>query len=524
MAGEPILIVDDTPVTLNLMRLVLTHEGYAVRTAGRAEEAIDLLGSFRPDLILADIRLPGMDGLEMTRRIKKNPQTNTIKVVALTGSANEDDPDRAAQAGCDEYLTRPIEAQVLASRIREVLDRPDTTAISGNHLLPPAEPEPSPLSGPEVEGLRSEFLNEGAAGTRQMLESLPAAFDADAAARRLHSWIGGAGLLDYPEIAKMARSLEEMLRHPTFDPDVVRERLYELVRAFEELEDGAAQPVPADKVEALRGRRMALIGFTPECADSLFEAMAGLDARPLLFDAAEDPCSPPIQECDLVIVHVRPETLSSRWLDGAAPLPAGMRLVLAGDRQDLLSLPVTVLAGDAELLADPGHADEVLMRLFLALKHQAPVAVPVPVPALARVPQPELAPPAPTVSQAQTAVLRPRVVMADDDAIVLTVVSSTLRNYGMACEPANNGRDALRLIRETKPHIAVLDVNMPGLDGYEVLAAVREEGLPVSVILLTARQREGDILRGFQLGADDYLVKPFNPLELMARTKRLLRR
>jgi len=67
-------------------------------------------------------------------------------------------------------------------------------------------------------------------------------------------------------------------------------------------------------------------------------------------------------------------------------------------------------------------------------------------------------------------------------------------------------------------------VNMPGHDGYEVLSAVRAANLPVAVILLTARQREGDILRGFQLGADDYLVKPFNPLELMARMKRLLRR
>jgi two-component system alkaline phosphatase synthesis response regulator PhoP len=63
---------------------------------------------------------------------------------------------------------------------------------------------------------------------------------------------------------------------------------------------------------------------------------------------------------------------------------------------------------------------------------------------------------------------------------------------------------------------------MPGMDGYEVLAAVRSEMLPVRIILLTARQQESDITRGFMLGADDYVVKPFNPPELLARIKRYL--
>jgi DNA-binding response OmpR family regulator len=62
------------------------------------------------------------------------------------------------------------------------------------------------------------------------------------------------------------------------------------------------------------------------------------------------------------------------------------------------------------------------------------------------------------------------------------------------------------------------------MDGYEVLAAIRREGIPVRVLLLTARQQEGDVLRGFSLGADDYVVKPFSPMELVARLKRLLSR
>jgi DNA-binding response OmpR family regulator len=80
----------------------------------------------------------------------------------------------------------------------------------------------------------------------------------------------------------------------------------------------------------------------------------------------------------------------------------------------------------------------------------------------------------------------------------------------------------LDMIREFCPHAAVLDVNMPGMDGFEVLAAIRQAALPVKVIMLTARQNERDVLRGFELGADDYVAKPFNPLELAARLKRFL--
>lgn len=65
-------------------------------------------------------------------------------------------------------------------------------------------------------------------------------------------------------------------------------------------------------------------------------------------------------------------------------------------------------------------------------------------------------------------------------------------------------------------------MNMPGMDGFEVLAAVRAEAIPVRIILLTARHQEHDIVRGFTLGSDDYVVKPFSPMELVARLKRLL--
>lgn len=115
-----------------------------------------------------------------------------------------------------------------------------------------------------------------------------------------------------------------------------------------------------------------------------------------------------------------------------------------------------------------------------------------------------------------------KVLIADDDPTVLALVCASLQNFGMDCQTSSDGSTALDVIRRERPQAAILDVSMPGMDGYQVLSAIRSEKLPVRVLLLTARQQEQDILRGFTLGADDYLVKPFNPMELVARLKRLL--
>src|ERR1019366_8169280 len=103
MAGESILVVDDTPVNLKLTRILLVNEGYKVMTAASGEEALELLCTFHPKLVLADIQLPGIDGRELTRRIKTDETTRDIAVVALTAFAMKGDEQKAIDAGCDGY-------------------------------------------------------------------------------------------------------------------------------------------------------------------------------------------------------------------------------------------------------------------------------------------------------------------------------------------------------------------------------------------------------------------------------------
>ncbi len=121
MANETILIVDDNPANLKLARVLLKSWGYDARTAPDAEQAMKGLETFTPRLILMDIQLPGMDGLELTRRLKSSPETSAIIVIALTAYAMRGDEERARAAGCDDYISKPIDIDKLPKVIAQHL-------------------------------------------------------------------------------------------------------------------------------------------------------------------------------------------------------------------------------------------------------------------------------------------------------------------------------------------------------------------------------------------------------------------
>ena len=122
MPGEPILIVDDNATNLKLARVVLAGVGYEIRTATSADEALAVLAGYRPRLILMDIQLPGMDGLELTRRLKADAATRDIVIVALTAYAMKGDDERARAAGCDGYVAKPIDPDTLPETVAAHLE------------------------------------------------------------------------------------------------------------------------------------------------------------------------------------------------------------------------------------------------------------------------------------------------------------------------------------------------------------------------------------------------------------------
>ncbi len=123
MSGAWILIVDDNPVNLKLARVILETEGYSVRTAVDAEEALKVLAVELPYLILMDIQLPGMDGLELTRKLKADATTAQVVIIAVTAYAMKGDEEKALAAGCDGYIRKPFDTTALPTVVAEYMGR-----------------------------------------------------------------------------------------------------------------------------------------------------------------------------------------------------------------------------------------------------------------------------------------------------------------------------------------------------------------------------------------------------------------
>jgi two-component system, cell cycle response regulator DivK len=123
-----ILIVDDNPTNLKLVTYVVKEQGYDVATALEAEAALARIRVRVPQLILMDLQLPGIDGLELTRRLKADPATRHIIIIAVTAYAMKGDRDKALAAGCDDYVTKPIDTRTLPDVIARHVSRVEPSA------------------------------------------------------------------------------------------------------------------------------------------------------------------------------------------------------------------------------------------------------------------------------------------------------------------------------------------------------------------------------------------------------------
>jgi CheY-like chemotaxis protein len=116
-----ILIVDDYQKNIELVPFILEEEDFEVRGASSAAQALETIPAFRPHLILMDLQMPGMNGLELTRKLKSGPDTRDIVILAFTAMAMPGDDVKAFSAGCDGYVSKPVDVDTLAQTLRSHL-------------------------------------------------------------------------------------------------------------------------------------------------------------------------------------------------------------------------------------------------------------------------------------------------------------------------------------------------------------------------------------------------------------------
>jgi CheY-like chemotaxis protein len=229
MRGQAILVVDDTPVNLKLTRVLLTGAGYEVRTAQNGEEALEVFRASNPAMVLVDIQLPGMDGLELTRRLRAERGGQETVVLALTASSMSGDEQRALEAGCDGFIAKPINTRALV----------DTVA---KHLQ---QGKPKPVPKPDQDSRLAEFRSgihelserlfaEGREQTARLLDSLDTGINRPQAKHLMHQWVGVGSLLGHPEVTRLARELETLLDEDyTQTVPELRAKLLELSAFFD---------------------------------------------------------------------------------------------------------------------------------------------------------------------------------------------------------------------------------------------------------------------------------------------------
>lgn len=213
---QPLLLVDDNLQNLRLTCFLLRSAGWDVRTAESGEQALELLASTRFSLALVDIQLPGMDGMELARRIRSIPACAAMPVVALTAYAMRGDEERMRAAGCDGYIAKPIDTRTFADRV---------SMYAGKSQ---AAPEPAAdaelANSPAIARLKSDFISQTTREARALL-SLPD-FDLgdDLTFKTLHRWkgmgtsIGLAGLTNLAREAELHSSLARSARGPLTRP------------------------------------------------------------------------------------------------------------------------------------------------------------------------------------------------------------------------------------------------------------------------------------------------------------------
>jgi CheY-like chemotaxis protein len=259
--------------------------------------------------------------------------------------------------------------------------------------------------------------------------------------------------------------------------------------------------VPPEIACLLSGKRFALLGFAAAEVTRIIPALESVGAFARAVEGLPGQFRPGLL-APFDIFLIRAPSPAMEYFNSSAGQRelAGKPVLVIGSRQELLSHSAVFAAG-TDCLLEPWVPEDLLLRSFRAFAKSS-------------------GPDAPPAAAENAAVM-----VAEDDATTAAMVSTVLRNYGLPCETARDGAEAMESARRLHPSLVVLDINMPKFNGFEVLATLKNDPgtRAMRVIMLTSCHNEADIIRAFGLGADDYIVKPFNPLELVARVRRLLR-
>jgi two-component system cell cycle response regulator DivK len=369
MSGDRVLVVDDNPVNLKLVRAVLAADGYDIRTAADGPEIWTVLAKFRPRLILMDVQLPGANGFELTRRLKSDPATRDIIVVAITAYAMPDDEERAHSAGCSGLIAKPVDTRTLPATVKLHLG-----------IRQAAKPAFQPGDYHDLLAeLRANFLVDGEEESGQLLRTLAQGFDLDRAQRTAHRWTGIAGILGFAEIARKARGIEDFLadpgerRHDGRARGMIaagecvsrlRSELLGIRQMFSHAVRGKRETpdLPLAVWQVLADKRFAVIGFERAEAARICGALEHARARCRVFGDLPD--NGTLQPFQAGVVNVCQGEGIFSWAHSGVSADSIKPILFVGSAETLLRREPGIPERSWDFLLGPWDADELIFRAY----------------------------------------------------------------------------------------------------------------------------------------------------------------
>ncbi|KPK02041.1 MAG: hypothetical protein AMK71_03600 [Nitrospira bacterium SG8_35_4] len=412
MENQKILVIEDNPTNLKLIRSLLGIANYEVIEAMDATTGIQLAQQHKPDLILMDIQLPGMDGLSATRALKKEPALKDIPVVAITAHAMQGDEKKALDAGCRGYISKPLDTRSFLEKIHQFLQ------INKNVKQ---------ASSREVFRYKKRILivDDEPVNVKVLEAKLPSdEYEV------IRAYSGNEALEKAAEASPEVILLDIMM--PEMDG-------YEVTRRLKA--DPKTSDIPIIIITALTGTK---------------DKLKALDAN------AEEFISKPVNTTELI-----------------ARIKSMLRLRHYREQLDIRSR-------SEESFANPVSQEKSI-----------------------RVP-PE----------------GPLVLLVEDNECDARLIQSYLHGQSYGVTVAASGEEALLRAEREKIDLVLLDIMLPGLDGFEVCQSLRKmkQARNIQIVIITCLSDLENKLRGIELGADDFLVKPINSRELTSRINTLLKK
>jgi len=582
-----ILVVEDDPRSARMLAAALTSAGHRVAIATSGEEAAKHVAEATVDLVLCDVCLPGMDGIELTRGLRANPETRTLPMLLVTSVDDRKILTRALEAGADDFLTKPVNSVELRTRVRtllrnkslaEELQAREAAAASFNTV----EIAATPLASSSIRAASILLIEDNPQEARlieaylgSLAEEVHLAGSAEAATRKLEERAWDVVVLDLVLPDSSGYSIIELIKsNPRHAQTLIlvvsgitdvqdRVRALELgaddfiVKGFDRMEFEA-------RVRRLVRLKQSLDQLNERCDAALRQAvtdsLTGLYTHGFLQDTLQRQtvCARrygwPLSLLFLDLDHFKRindhyghavgdevlRTVADCLKMSIRPSDIAVRY---GGEEFVVLLPHTS-RGEAEQVAERLRADvEKLTISCPSVDNGVHVTVSVGVACF-----PDDAADAPVLLQRADEAMylakqagrnrvvvigaqdrrlhaQPVVLLVDDDDRNLRLLEAYLRPENYALIKACDGLEAIEVARRQHPDLIVMDGMMPRLSGFDACRRLKQENSTslIPVIIVTALNGRDDKLRGIEAGADDFLTKPLDKVQLIMRSRALLR-